>query len=435
MKHFLYFVLILIMLLPGIQKKFSICKEKPLNGAITLNTPDPFTRSNWFSGRFQQTYGNSFNEVIGYKPLLVRLINQINFSFFNQSSVDYIVVGKEGYLYTNNYIDAYTGKDKCRKGDLEKKVSYIYKLQKYLENKGIHFILVFAPSKARIFPEYIPSRFLSHKKGITNYEEYIRIIRQGYPDLHVLDINNYFLHLKKNTGFPLYTKGGIHWTLYAMNRYFVDTLLHYMGDQAGKPFPEMSVKNLHWSDRLIWPDDDMMQVLNLAYSPGNIELPYADFAFGKGDNSEMPRLLVISDSYYSMLHGSSSFNSLFKKNDFWFYNKTRKPSEHYNDNNDPVFLRDDILDHDFVILMATEINISDFFLFPENALSWFSMGDKDVNERIDRIQYYINAIHNNPEWFNDIKKQATKANKPLEELVRDNAEYMERIEHKTGQKK
>ena len=107
---------------------------------------------------------------------------------------------------------------------------------------------------------------------------------------------------------------------------------------------------------------------------------------------------------------------------------------YYKGNTDPVFLRDDILHHDFVILMATEINISDFFLFPENALSWFGLGDSAGDERVARIQYYIDAIYKNPEWLNNIKGQMKRANKSLEELIRDNAEYMERKEHeaKTG---
>jgi hypothetical protein len=434
MKHFLYYVCILLILLPGIQKKFTPVKEAPLKGAFTLEKADHLTRKNWFSGRFQQSYAAAFNDTIGFRKTLIRLYNQVNFSLFNLSSVDYIVIGKAGYLYTENYINAYTGKDKLKKSALRKKLNYIHQLQEYLEKKGIHFILVFEPSKARILPEFIPSRYVLKNKGLTNYEEYIHIIRQEYPDLHVFDVNEYFRQLKKRIVYPLYAKEGIHWTLYAAKKYFMDTLVRYMGNQQRKSFPPLAEKNFHWSDKLQWPDNDMMQLLNLPFSRDTFKLPYADFSFGNVNNDKKPSLLVVSDSYYSILHGSDAFNSLFSKNDYWFYNKTRFPEAYYKGNTDPVFLRDDILHHDFVILMATEINISDFFLFPENALSWFGLGDSAGDDRVARIQHYIDAIYKNPEWLNNIKGQMKKANKSLEELIRDNAEYMERKEHeaKTG---
>jgi hypothetical protein len=435
MKHVLLFLFLVIILLPGIQKKITHFKETPLKGAFTLSQSDTLTITNWYSSRFQQSYTAAVNDAIGFRTTLIRLYNQINFSLFNQSSVGTIVVGKSGYLYEEDYIKAYIGKDKLSRRDLEKKIGYISQVQKLLENKGVHFILVFAPSKARIFPDYIPSRYFSKKKSLSNYEEYIQIIRQEFPGLHVIDVNAYFNQLKKTAAFPVYPKGGTHWTNYALHRYFMDSLVHYMGSLRGKRFPVLKQQNLRWSYDLQSPDDDIWQTLNLFLSKDQEKLPYADFSFAKDPVDKKPGLLMISDSYYSMLYTSEEFNSLLSKNNFWYYNKTRYPEEFYQGKTDPAFLRDDLLQHDFVILMATETNIDQMFFFPEKVLSWLGLEDSEIIskevKRQQRIQYYIDAIYNNLEWLNNIKGQVKKANKSLEELIRDNAEYMEKKEHET----
>jgi hypothetical protein len=432
MKHFLLVLSLVMLVLPGIQKIFGPVKESPLNGAFTLTPEDTLTKRNWFSGKYQQTFTTTINEKIGFRPTLIRIYNQFNFSLFNQSSVGTIVVGKSGYLYEENYINAYTGKDILNLKELLKKTDYIHQVQNCLERQGIHFILVFAPSKARVYPEYIPSRYMAVKKDRTNYEEYIRIIRKNYPDLHFFDVNSYFLQLKKTTSFPLYPRGGTHWSNFAVQKYFIDSLLRYMGALQHQKFPVLTQRNLHWSDHPQPPDDDIRLTLNLLFSHDRQNLPYADFSADISSVFKKPGLLVVSDSYYFMLYGNEVFNSIFKKDNFWYYNKTRYPEDFYKGKKDPFFF-EDMLRHDFVILMATEINIDDMFHFPETALTWFGLGDQDIRDREmkrqERIRHYIKAIYNDPVWLNDIKGQVKKANKSLEDLIYDNADYMEQMEH------
>lgn len=439
MKSFLLFTILLIFLLPSIQNKFHLIKEAPLKGVYTLKKADSLTLKNWISCKYQQSLTTRFNGSSGFRPTFVRLIDQVNFSLFNQASNPDIILGKSGYLYEYPFIRSFLGRDKINYGGLRKKIHKLYQIQNFLENKGIHFILIFAPSKARVFPEYIPSRYLLKKKRASNYDEYVQIIGKECPDLHLIDVNAYFKKLKKTSGFPLYSKVGTHWTNYALYRYFLDTLVHYMGSFQKRRFPELKQQNLHWSNDLISPDDDLLQILNL-FNPGkDVKLPYADFSFDIHSIKDKSVLLMISDSYNSMLYESSAFNSILSRNDFWYYNKIRYPEEFYKASNDPVFLRDDLLKHDFVILMATETNLPDLFLFPEITFSRLGLAEVNVKEigafRKERIEYYIRAIYNNPEWLDNIKKQVRRENKTLEALIEDNAEYMEWKEHSNNNTK
>jgi hypothetical protein len=375
MKNLLLILYILMLLLPATQKTLNLPKENALKGEFIPTKPVILSIRNWFSGRYQQTFISSFDEKVGYKPTLIRLYNQLSFSIFNQEGSSTVIVGKSGYLYQDNYIYAYTGKDKVRVSDLKKKINDVYQVQKYLESRGIHFILVFAPNKARIFPEYIPSRFLSEVKQKTNYDEFLEILKQDYPDLHFLDVNGYFLRLKKTATVPLYSRGGIHWTNYALYKFFMDTLVREMAFLQDKKYPQLVEQNFHWSYKLTQPDDDLRQLMNLFASDHAEKLPYADFFYKPEAGFTRSRLLMISDSYYSMLYASGVFNSLFSKNNFWYYNYWRYPVEDYKGITVPAFLRQDILNHDFVILMATETNISGLFKFPEKAISWLGIKD------------------------------------------------------------
>lgn len=432
MKNLLLFLFILMLLFPAIEKTFNIPKERALKGVSFPATREPLNFTNWKSGVFQQHYLLCFDDKIGYKPTLVRLFNQIDFSLFDKPGQDYIVAGKSGYLFTKDNLDAYTGKDKLSHSGLKKKIGYVYQVQKYLENKGIHFLFVFASSKARIYPEFFPSRYSGKKKGLSNYEEYLKIIKEEYPDLHVLDMNAYFKQLKNKVDYPLYAKGGVHWTKYAGNKYFLDTLLSYMGNQQHKKFPMIRERNFHWSTDLQQPDDDIRQTLNLFSKQSNIKLPYADFYFTKESEIKKPRLLVVADSYYSMIYNFKPFTNLFSKAKFWYYNKTRYPEEYYDKTTDPVFLRNDLLDNDFVVLMATEVNLFDLFLFPENALGWLGLGDSEMKERIahreERIQFFINAMKTNPGWLRATVDKAKQTNRTVEKMMQIDAEFMEHQE-------
>jgi hypothetical protein len=428
-----------MLLLPAIEKTFNITEERALKGVSFPTTREPLNFTNWKSGVFQQHYVLCFDDKIGYKPTLVRLFNQIDFSLFDKPGQDYIVAGKSGYLFTKDNLDAYTGKDKLSHSELKKKIGYVYQVQKYLENKGIHFLFVFASSKARIYPEFFPSRYSGKKKGLSNYEEYLKIIKEEYPDLHVLDMNAYFLQLKNKVNFPVYPKGGVHWTKYTGNKYFIDTLLGYLGEMQHKRFPRIRERNFHWSSKLEEPDDDIRQTMNLCVQQTDTKLPYADFYFLKEPAANKPRLLVIADSYYSMIYKFSSYNDLFSKTNFWYYNKTRFPEEYYNKTTDPVFLRDDLLNHDFVVVMATEVNLNDLFLFPESAVSWLGIGNAETMKKIahkqERIQFFINQMRNTPEWLRKLKQNAKQTNRTLEAVLLDDAEFLEKLEEQNNRMK
>ncbi|MDD2634217.1 MAG: hypothetical protein PHW82_01810, partial [Bacteroidales bacterium] len=65
----------------------------------------------------------------------------------------------------------------------------------------------------------------------------------------------------------------------------------------------------------------------------------------------------------------------------------------------------------------------DYTGFIGQILNYFT-DDYTVTKENSGIQYWINAIKNNPEWLNAIEKKALNHNIPVETQIRREAEWM-----------
>ena len=75
------FLILALLLAPLFQAKFDIVKLKPLKGAITEPVKNSFNFNDWFSGTYQEQREKYLNETFGFRSSLLRLSNQIAFSF------------------------------------------------------------------------------------------------------------------------------------------------------------------------------------------------------------------------------------------------------------------------------------------------------------------------------------------------------------------
>jgi hypothetical protein len=93
-----------------------------------------------------------------------------------------------------------------------------------------------------------------------------------------------------------------------------------------------------------------------------------------------------------------------------------------------VLLKHDLQSHDFVILMATELNIPSLFNFVEDFAACYDPNNPQVKaeqERkkvlIDKIRYTMKIV---PEWMELLRKKAVQQKLPIERIMEMDAEYM-----------
>lgn len=166
------------------------------------------------SGDFQHMFDDWYLENFPYRYYFIKAYNSIMFCLKQENNR--IIVGENGYLYGEDYIDSYTkeseweGRDESYMSYAEK-VSYI---QDYLNCLGKKFIYIVSPSKAVVYPEYIPNEYmkLCREDRMSNLEYEMLAFEQYGVEYINANLDMYEL---KSKGIQPYYKQGIHWNCVA----------------------------------------------------------------------------------------------------------------------------------------------------------------------------------------------------------------------------
>jgi len=360
-------ILLSLFVLHFTQYQFNWIKLKPLDGYYIDAEKTKFSWKDWFSGTYQETEDKYLNDHFGFRSFFIRINHQWRFSLFNKVKTAWVTVGKENYLYEENYIKAWYGTDFVGQDSIEQRMYKLKMLQDTLNQLGKKIIVVLAPGKGAFYPEYIPDNY-HREKGITNIDVYRQCIEQW--QINCMDFHRYFIDNKDKSPYPLYPQYGIHWSFYSMC-FAADSMVHYVEQLNGIRMP-----HIYWEEiKMSQPkkdDNDISRAMNLLFPPRTFAMAYPQIQFESDSGKTKPSLLVISDSFYWGIYNMGWAN-LFSNNHFWFYNKDIYPqdpdSPHTTEN---INLRDEILKYDIIILLSTDANLPNFgWGFIENGYDVF----------------------------------------------------------------
>lgn len=358
-KHILYGLLMLMLALPLIQRTVPIFKDSPLKGYFTIPQKPSFTLDSVFDGTFQEAYNNYFEHTIGFRPLLVRINNQVAYSVFDTVQASGVIVGKNNYLYEINYIKAYKGWDYQGDSAIESQAVKADFVHKKLAEAGKTLFFVFAPGKASFFPEFIPEKYMLRPSGEkTNHLVFVDKFKQY--NVPFIDFNSWFVQMKDTATYPLYPQCGIHWSAYGA-ALATDSLVHYIEKVRNIDMVDVSWDGFDLPDNLRDPDYDVGEGMNLLFKLPHYPMAYPRVQFGNEEGKTLPNAIVVADSYYWNIFGQGYSSRLFNDNNFWYYNE-----EVYNsDWPEPRKVAElDLLDEldkaDVIIIMATEANLYRF---------------------------------------------------------------------------
>lgn len=343
--------------LPWIQGSFQLIKEQKLHGAVAKIENPSFNIESWFQDSFQKSKEEYLNSEFGFRTFFVRLNNQIDFSLFGKVHAKQVVRGKENYFYEYNYIPAYYGLDFIGEEKIESTMKQLKTIQDSLASRNKTFIFVMTASKGQFYPEYFPDS-CTYSKSKANYEVYM----QKAKDLGVncIDFNSYFLSLKNNSKYPLYSKYGIHWTHYGACL-ATDSIIHYIEQNRNMDLPELS-----WDSVRLEPahddDRDIELGLNLLLPFEEQILAYPNARFENVGISQKPSAMAIADSYYWSLF-NLNIHEAFSRNEFWYYYyKIYVFGKEGFVVADDLTLNKALKDFDVLILLGTDVNL--------NSLGW-----------------------------------------------------------------
>lgn len=422
-KNILVLGILLLLFLPLLQQTFVLFPLKPLKGAYTLPGRPEFSFRQYFTSEFQESYNNYLEQRIGFRPVLVRINNQVAFTLFRMALANAVIIGKHHYLYEENYIKAYTGTDFQGK---EKWDGFTYKLKyisDYLESKGTYLIVVFAPGKGTYFPEYIPERFLPDSMATTNCGYLLD--KLGERNIRILDFNRYFVQQKHISPYPLYPKTGIHWSNYG-EALALDSIISMMEHLKNRGMTDFGWSEVIMSSDLQTPDDDIGEGMNLLFPISHYAMPYPRFYFREDSSTYKPVVITVTDSYYWNLHGRGIPQRIYEADKFWYYFQTAHGPYPKDQLVKDLDILGELISADFVILMATDANLYKFdFGFTDTVYDLITAQDRQADTvREEKIRQLESVIRNDPNWMEVIRKKAEEWNKTVEEVIRMDATWM-----------
>lgn len=367
-----------VLVLPLVQMKWPLAREEPLRGVtVPAEKPRPGLRA-WFEGSFQRQFDNWFGQNIGFRPTLVRTDNQLGLSLFREVTArtgDDVILGRDHVLYQKSGLDAYNRLDLVPEERLDATAQKIRELQDGLAARGVTLLVVISPSKAEVYPEFIPpSRVLEHRLGRkTNYETMAACLRARGANL--LDAHEMFAAAKTSEPYRLFPQGGIHWNAFSAGL-VTQAMIEKLEALTGKRLVHIACESVALDDRPRREEAeldlaDLLNVWRLELADWPYPRPiYAPRA--QGDEFK-PRILWVGDSLAHSIIALLYRNQVFESLRFFSYYNTevvlpQEKGRHLE--KDKLDWEKKVFSQDVIILEIAELMIDRIgWGFVEDALS------------------------------------------------------------------
>lgn len=122
-------------------------------------------------------FDNWINDNIGGRSLATKINTIANYKLFNLSAKETDMIGKENwiYYYTQNILDDFTGSNLLSEKSLATIADNINVIGEYLAEKDITLLMVVAPDKKTVYPEYYPNGIKPSKglRRLQQLEQYV----------------------------------------------------------------------------------------------------------------------------------------------------------------------------------------------------------------------------------------------------------------------
>ncbi len=426
---FLFFGIILI--LPLIFSFTKLNSKIELKGDVALIEKPKLTAHKWVDGSYQNQFEKYINDHVGFRPIFVRIRNQVQYSLFNEAKAAGVIEGKEKYLYEKNYIKAFNGDDFLGSDTIYQRTQRLKTLQDSLSNFGKTLLVCLAPGKGSFYPEYFPDNLIKPKTDSTNYKRYSYYLNK--TGVNFLDFNKWFLEMKDTSQFILYPKYGIHWSYYGMVL-ATDSLIHHVEKLVNKDLPNLIIGKNNFSRKLKPMDYDIADGMNLLWQLPSPPMCYPETKWEDAAEKSQPKTILIGDSFYWSMFQEGIWKNSFSPGGFWFYNRQIYPDSFTK----PLEVKDVnywqyISNNDLFILLVTEANLPKFsWGFTNTALSAFNnknfspfdaLRAKALQEELE-LEKQINSIRSNKKWMEDISKKASKNNIGIDSMLVLDAKWM-----------
>jgi alginate O-acetyltransferase complex protein AlgJ len=302
--------------------RFDWIANQTLDGVTMKSDLPSVSLAGWLSGDLQKGFNTLVSENIAGRELLIRIFNQTLYSAFHKSYMysEKIIAGRHGDLFERRYLEVHGRFDEpLPNAEAEALVVMMKYLSERLKELGSCFVFVITPSKATIYPEDIPDRYLPKSEGrerrLTNYEVLVPLL-QKYRVPYV-DGREITLEHKGAFPVPAYPKTGTHWTR-AVAFFTTAALLKTIEQESGRKMPQLSESVESIDRHPDFVDDDLFKLLNLIQKPNQRYL-HASFQIPEGWQKKSGVLTIVGGSYMKAILDSLDSAKVFERMNHYSY--------------------------------------------------------------------------------------------------------------------
>lgn len=216
---------LILLLIPFVQTKTNLIQYRPLEEnrkKLTLPTGNPVIEIFNNQKTYTLAYEKYFNDNYGLRDLLIRIKNQIDYTFFHVS--DEVLLGKDNWLFYKSVVEKEQIYMEQQSEDQFLVIqNKMISLNNYFKKRNILFVVMPIPLKNSIYPELYINR-TTNRPSPTKFERFITFL-QTHPEIRSIDARSVLLNNKDK--YQLFYKTDFHWTdtaAYLVNKETVESI-------------------------------------------------------------------------------------------------------------------------------------------------------------------------------------------------------------------
>jgi hypothetical protein len=286
--------------------KLAVMIGPKLSGVTEAASPPVWSLHSFADGSLQKALANAVTNAFPFRPLLIRINNQVRYKLFGYAGATDVITGEHGQLIQRIYIDEYCARNLATFEPMAREWAVKLKeIQDFYTARGKIFIYLITPSKLA----HMPENFARPLSACTNTERdrtgmlplYGRLLKDA--GVHVVDTASLIHGLKGKYEIDLFPAGGVHWNAIGIAN-AEDAILAEINRQAGAAIaPKLSWK-YKVVDRAKGTDRDLLDLLNVLSPDARYATARVTYQPAKACD-EMPaaslRVAMIGDSFAGTL--------------------------------------------------------------------------------------------------------------------------------------
>ena len=359
-KQTLIFLIFGIMLMPFTNQCLNYIESVGLHGYFTNAEDTVFTWQGWFSESYQKKKGAYLNDHTGFRADLVRLSGQIDFSIFKDVNYGGATTTRDGNIYYDDYLESYNGFDYVGHAAIVQYMAKLKALQDTFSKLGKTFIFVYAPNKAYFYLERMPNKYRCYQPGPTNFADFLHT--GDSLGINQIDFNDWLANKSGRTTDSIFTKQGIHWTIYG-SLLAADSLIRYLECKRGVNLTHPKWTEVEHTDKGRFADNDMCDIVNLALPMTTEQFTYPKVVFKSDSTTKKPNIIILGDSFSETMLFNDVVPNVFNDWQIWvkmvgFHDKGGHPMSENTMNK--IDWKKEIDHTDCFVLLSTTTNLPKF---------------------------------------------------------------------------